>query len=337
MLRSVAVIVTAPVAVFEFGVLTEVFGTDRTADGVPPFDYRVCSPTPGVLLEVEGGGQMLVPHGLDQAVDADLIAVAGGDPDGPFDPAVLDAVRSVVDRGGRALSVCTGAFVLAAAGVLDGRRATTHWLCGAKLAAEHPAIDVDTDVLFVEDGPVITSAGTAAGIDAALHLVRTEYGSRVANAIARRMVVAPHRDGGQKQFIEAVVPLRGSTFGVLLDWALSRLHQRITVADMAARVHMSERTFARRFVDAVGATPHRWLTEQRVLRARELLEVSDLTVDETARRVGYTSAGLLRANFTGIVGVSPAEYRRRFVVPGGRTPEPAALSMQRVKRAHRTG
>ncbi|GAB93595.1 putative AraC family transcriptional regulator [Gordonia rhizosphera NBRC 16068] len=313
-LRTVAVILYREVALFEFGVVNEVFGIDRTDDGVPPFEFLICSPEPGVPLSIGNGAFVIPPHSLDDAVRADLVAVPGGDTDPDvFPPEVLDTLRAVVERGGRVLTVCTGAFAAGAAGLLDGRRCTTHWRYGAKIARLFPKAIVNTDVLFVDDGPITTSAGTAAGIDASLHLVRQEYGPDVANRIARRMVVAPHRDGGQRQFVEAPVPACDSDgFATMLGWMIEHLDQDIAVDDLAARMHMSTRTFARRFVEEVGVSPHKWLTEQRVLHARRLLESTALPVDEVAGKVGFASSTLLRHHFNAAVGVTPTVYRRRF-------------------------
>ncbi|UZF56247.1 helix-turn-helix domain-containing protein [Gordonia polyisoprenivorans] len=313
MLNSVAVLLYGRVALFEFGVLHEVFGLDRTDDGVPAFDFRVASPTPHAALRVDGGVTIAAPYTLDDCLDVDLVAIPGGSTSGEYPQEILDALRTVVERGGRVLTVCSGAFAAGAAGLLDGRRCTTHWRYGDKLARMFPEAEVDTDVLFVDDGPITTSAGTAAGIDAALHLVREEWGPTIANRIARRMVVPPHRDGGQRQFIDAPMPTCADEgFGELLDWMVTHLDRDISVDALAARMHMSGRTFARRFVDEVGIPPRRWLTEQRVLHAKNLLESTDLSVEEVARLSGFASATLLRHHFTTTVGVAPVVYRRRF-------------------------
>ena len=313
MLKTVAVIVQEPVALFEYGVIHEVFGLDRTDDGVPAFDLLICSPTPGVPLASGNGASVIAPHPLSAALDADLVAIPGGrtDIDPPVD--VLDTLREVVARGGRLLSVCSGAFAIAATGLLDGKRCTTHWRHGKLLAERYPAVRVDTDVLFADEYPIITSAGTAAGIDACLYVVREEHGPVVANAIARRMVVPPHRDGGQRQFVAAPVPrCSDDGFGAILAWMVENLDADIAVDDLARRAHMSSRTFARRFVDEVGTTPHKWLTEQRVAHARTLLESTEIGIEQVAGQVGFGSATLLRHHFTSAVGLSPTAYRRRF-------------------------
>lgn len=313
MLNKVAAILHGNVALFEFGVLNEVFGLDRTGYGGPPFDFRICAPDPSQPLSIGNGASIVATHGLDATRDVDLVAIPGGSTSGEYPEEVLDTVRAVVDNGGRVLTVCSGAFVAAAAGLLDGRRCTTHWAYGEKLARMYPAARVDTDVLFVDDGPVTTSAGTAAGIDAALHLVREEIGHEAANLIARRMVVPPHRDGGQRQFVDTPIPECGSKgFAEMLDWLVENLDREVRVDEMAARMHMSPRTFARRFGDEVGVSPHKWLTEQRVAHARRLLETTSLPMEQIATQAGFGSATLLRHHFASAVGVSPATYRRRF-------------------------
>jgi transcriptional regulator GlxA family with amidase domain len=313
MLRTVAVVVQEPVAAFELGVLCEVFGIDRTDDGVPAFDFRVCASRPGEIIRSTSGIGVVATHGLDAARDADLVAVPAGTVDGPFEPEILQVLRETVERGGRVLSVCSGAFTLAAAGLLDGRACTTHWRYAARLAEVCPDAEVDLDVLYVEDGPIITSAGTAAGIDACLHLVRTELGSEVATRIARRMVVPPHRSGGQRQYVESPVPDQPcDSLQDVLDAVLEHLDGDHTVASLARQAAMSERTFARRFSAEVGTTPHQWLTAQRVLRARHLLETTDLDVERIARESGFATGAVLRHHFQRQIGVPPQAYRKAF-------------------------
>ncbi|MGL4746064.1 MAG: helix-turn-helix domain-containing protein [Dermatophilaceae bacterium] len=314
-LRSVAVVLQEPVAVFEYGVLAEVFGQDRSDDGLEPFDFRVCSERPGGL-DSRFDTQVVAAHRLDAAADADLVAVPASDASWAPSPKVRRVIRDAVDRGAWVLSVCSGAFALGAAGVLDGRRCTTHWKHSAELQALHPQALVDPDVLYVRDGNVVTSAGTVAGIDACLHLVRLELGTAAATTIARRMVVPPHRDGGQRQFIERPVPVtEAESLGPVLDQVLATLDEEHTVASLARRAAMSPRTFARRFVAETGTTPHQWITDQRVLRARALLEETDLAVDEVARDAGFGSAALLRHHFTRCTGLSPTAFRSRHRMP----------------------
>ncbi len=319
-LSRVSVILVEPVAVFEFGVSVEVFGVDRTADGVPAFDFRVCASEPGRPLLTENVSPFAVTptHGLDAVDRADLVVASATPPRaGDEYPAdVLEALRSAHDRGAFLLSTCSGAFLLGAAGLLDGRPCTTHWMHAERLQRTFPHARVDPRALFVDDGQIITSAGTAAAIDAALHLVRRELGAAVATRIARRMVVPPQRDGGQLQFVETPIPQStADSLSPLLDWVVEHLDERHNSASLARRALMSERTFARRFVAETGTTPHRWLTKQRILAARTLLEDSGLGVEQIAIRVGFSSAVVMREHFRREVGLSPADYRRRFVVP----------------------
>ena len=313
MLRTVAAIVIDQATPFEFGVLCEVFGIDRTEEGVPPIEFRVCGERPGVPIPTTVGAGLVAEQGLDGLDDADLVAVSAATIRDDYPPVVLDALRQAAERGATLLSVCSGAFILGAAGLLDGRRCTTHWRYSEQFRTRFPSARLDPDVLFVDDGNVITSAGTAAGIDACLHLVRRELGSAAANAIARRMVVPPQRDGGQRQYVELPIPdCTADSLTPLLTWLLANLKAEHSVADLARRATMSERTFARRFVAETGTTPNKWLTMQRVLHARHLLEDTALSVDEVADESGFGSAALLRHHFNKIVGVAPKDYRRTF-------------------------
>jgi len=315
-LHSVAVLVPEDTAPFEFGVLHEVFGKDRTDDGVPAFDFRVCAVRPGVPLAFgsSAAGLQLVPsHGLDAARGADLVAVPACPQEATQPAELLQALRDAQQNGAIVLSVCSGAFVLGAAGLLDGRSCTTHWRYAEKLAAEFPLARVDREVLFVDEGNLITSAGTAAGIDACLHLVRRELGSAVATRIARRMVVPPLRDGGQRQFIELPIPeCVGDSLGPVLGYLIEHLSEEHSVRELAGRVAMSERTFARRFVAETGSTPAKWLALQRLRHARELLEETELGIEQVAARSGFGTAAQLRHHFTRAVGVPPGDYRRSF-------------------------
>jgi transcriptional regulator GlxA family with amidase domain len=313
MLHTVAAVLIDRSAPFEFGVVCEVFGIDRTDDGVPPFDFRVCGERAGEPLPTTMGVQLTPEHGLDALRDADLVTVPAAEIRADYPPAVLAALRAATERGSILLSVCSGAFLLGEAGLLDGRRCATHWMHAAELAARFPAAAVDPDVLYVDDGDLITSAGTAAGIDACLHLVRRELGAKVATAIARRMVVAPQRDGGQRQFVQTPLPeCTGESLEPVLTWMLSHLATDHSVAALARRAAMSERTFARRFAAETGTTPQRWLSLQRVLHARHLLEQTVLSVDEVARQTGFGTPALLRHHFYRAVGVTPTNYRRTF-------------------------
>ncbi|HST41182.1 MAG TPA: helix-turn-helix domain-containing protein, partial [Conexibacter sp.] len=264
------------------------------------------------------GFPIVAEHGLDELERAGTIVVPGsvGAEESTPPPAVLDALRAAAERGARILSVCAGAFALAHAGLLDDRRATTHWADAELLAARFPRVTVDPDVLYVDEGQVLTSAGIAAGLDLCLHVVRCDHGAEVAADYARRTVIAPHRDGGQAQFIEAPVATVAEVASVPLDrtrtWALERLHEPLPVERLAAHAHVSPRTFARRFRAETGTTPAQWLLHQRVLAARRLLERSDAPVEQVAADCGFGSAASLRAHFARATRTSPSAYRRAF-------------------------
>jgi transcriptional regulator GlxA family with amidase domain len=321
MLNTVAVVLIEDFAPFEFGVLCEVFGMDRTDDGVPRIEFRVCAQRPGVPLATRVGLHVVPVLGLDALAGADLVALPAALIRADYPEPVLAALRAAAARGSTLLSVCSGAFILGAAGLLDGRRCTTHWRYADEFADRFPAARLDPDVLFVDDGDVITSAGTAAGIDACLHLVRRELGTATANAIARRMVVPPQRDGGQRQFVDLPIPGTADSLQPVLAWMVEHLRDDHTVAELARRAGLSERTFARRFVAETGTTPHRWLTMQRVLHARRLLEETRLGIDGIAQSAGFGTAALLRHHFHRIVGVAPHDYRRNFATRPTTTPK----------------
>lgn len=317
---TIACIVDDGVSAFELGVAAEVFGTDRTHLGVPRNDFRVVTAAPGPVRVAGGLGlPVMVEESLDFADGADIVIVA------PYDECSTDAecslpvarvLQRAVARGARILTMCTGAFVAARAGVLDGRRVATHWAHTDELAAEFPQLEVERDALWADDGPVTSSAGTAAAIDASLHLVRELQGAQVAATIARSMVVPPLRDGGQSQFaIGPVASQRAATLAPLIDWMVEHLDEEHTVAALARRATLSERTFARRFREELGTTPAAWLTSQRVQRAQQLLEATDLGLDAVAQQAGFGQAALLRHHFTRQLGVSPSAYRRRFACP----------------------
>jgi transcriptional regulator GlxA family with amidase domain len=317
MLRKIAVVLMEDVALFEFGVLAEVFGIDRTDDGCPPFDFKVCSTTPGVPMNTSSHSAVIAPYGLEELEDADLVALPATTWRGSYDERILDALRKAHERGAILLTVCSGAFVLGAAGLLDGRCCATHWRYADKFREQFPDAKLDADVLFVDDGDIITSAGTAAGIDACLHLVRRELGSAVATRIARRMVVPPQRDGGQRQYVEVPVPeASGESLQPVLDWMVGNLTIEHTVPELARRAQMSDRTFARRFVAETGTTPLKWVTTQRVLHARTLLEQTRLGIEQIATESGFGTAALLRHHFRRVVGVPPQDYRRTFQTAG---------------------
>jgi transcriptional regulator GlxA family with amidase domain len=312
-ISSVAVLAYEGVSSFGLGVTAEIFGCDRSAEGLPRYDYTVTATAPCVI-RTDAGLPIIVEAGLDRLSAADLGIVVCWDRTGVLPPApVLEALRAITERGGRVLSQCTGAFVLAAAGLLDGRRATTHWKWAGELASRYPAVRVDPGVLYVADGPVITSAGTAAGIDACLHLLRLEHGTAVANAVARRMVVPPHRDGGQAQYVPVIVGNAEdpANLAAVQQWALQHLDEPISVDDLAARTLMSPRNFARQFAARTGTTPHQWLIGQRISRAQELLEHTGEPVDRVAAECGLTPL-MLRRHFARRCGTTPQAYRRTF-------------------------
>ncbi|MCU0284534.1 MAG: helix-turn-helix domain-containing protein [Candidatus Nanopelagicales bacterium] len=311
-LHRVAVLVDDDVSAFEFAIACEVFGLDRSDAGLA-FDFRVCSVRPGPLRAT--GFTMQTEHGLADAARADLIIVPplglGYQPP----PELVACLTGAVQRGARVMALCSGAFVLARTGLLAGRRATTHWRYTERFAAEFPDVDVVPDVLFVEDGPILTSAGTAAGIDLCLHLIREEFGARAANAVARRMVVPPQREGGQAQYVRHPVPeVAAESLAPVLDWAQEHLAEDLSVAVLAKRALMSPRTFARRFREETGTTPHHWVLTQRVALADRLLEEGDLPIEGVAERCGFGSATMLRHHFRRLRGTSPNSYRRTFGV-----------------------
>ena len=315
---DVAVVVLDGVAPFELGVVCEVFGVDRSGDGLPAFRFDICSPD-GRPVRTPHGFDLVPTHGLERLAQADLVAVPAVPVDGPVPDEVLTALRAAAGRGARVLSVCSGAFLLGRAGLLDGRRCTTHWMHADELARRFPLADVDCDVLYVEDGPVVTSAGTAAGIDACLHVVRADHGARVAGAIARRMVVPPHRDGGQAQYVETPVAVHeAESLQPLLEQVLATLDADHTVESLAAQAFLSPRTFARRFRAETGTTPHAWLSARRVELAAVLLEESDEPVERVAAQAGFGTAAALRHHFSAARSTTPQAYRRTFRAPAAR-------------------
>ncbi len=311
MLRTVVALAIPGLAPFEFGVLCEVFGIDRTAMGGPEFDFRIATAEPGPV-RTSLGFDIVVEQDLSVAAEADLIAVSARSI-GPVDERYLEVIRAAEARGAWVLSVCSGSFVLGESGILDGRRSATHWMYADEMQRAYPSTIVDAEVLFVEDRGVITGAGTAAGIDACLHLVRRELGAAAATVIARRMVVPPQRDGGQSQYI-APPPLEAddSPFSRLTEWMLDHLDQELTVDELAHQAHMSSRTFSRRFRAEQGVSPAAWLNRQRTLRAQQLLEQTQESVDEIARLCGFGTAAVLRHHFLRTLHTTPRDYRRTF-------------------------
>jgi transcriptional regulator GlxA family with amidase domain len=311
MLKKIALLALPGVAPFEFGVVCEVFGIDRSEMGGPKFDFVIATADPGPV-RTSLGYTMSIENDLSAADDADLIAVPAHEFT-HIDERYLEAIRRAEARGAWVLSVCSGAFALAAAGVLDGRRATTHWMHTDRLASWYPGTAVDADVLYVEDGKIVTSAGTAAGIDAALHIVRKELGASVANVVARRMVVPPQRDGGQAQYIQSPIAEDcADSFAAVADWMLDNLAQDLTVDQLAKKALMSSRTFARKFRADMGTTPAAWLNRQRLMRAQQLLEQTSQGLESIAAETGFGTAAVMRHHFVKTLQTTPTAYRRTF-------------------------
>jgi transcriptional regulator GlxA family with amidase domain len=310
---SVAVLVQDGVEPFGLGAMCEVWAEPyHPEDDNPVLDFVVATPRPG-RVRGPSGFDLYVEHDLAAAAAADLICIAPKRNYLEPSPEVVETVVSAHARGAFVFAHCTAAFVLGEAGLLDGRRCTTHWRHVDVLAERYPRALVDQDVLYVQDGTIVTGAGSAAGLDAALHLMRQQFGARTAAAAARRMVVPPHRSGGQAQFIARAVPdCDAETLGPLLAWIVENLGEDLSVDELARRSHMSARTFARRFRAETGTTPHSWVTAQRVQAAEELLELTDHSVDWIADEVGFGNAATLRHHFTRARGVSPQQYRRTF-------------------------
>jgi AraC family transcriptional regulator, transcriptional activator FtrA len=300
---------------FEFGIAIEVFGLPRPEMGPDWYRFAVCAVDQGRMRAV-GGFQLVADGGLELLEDAGTIIIPGwrSAHGAPVPPALIESLRRAHARGARLMSICSGVFVLAAAGLLSGRRATTHWRYVERLSAAYPDIRVEPDVLYVDEGSVLTSAGSAAGIDLCLHVVRHDFGAEVANRLARRLVVPPHREGGQAQFIERPMPpaREGTRFGPLFDRMRARLAEEQTVAGLAAETGMSVRTFLRRFKAATGVPPGEWLLTERLLRARDLLETTPHSIEDIAVASGFGSSATLRHHFRARLATSPAAYRARF-------------------------
>ncbi|MDT9691348.1 helix-turn-helix domain-containing protein [Streptomyces sp. P9(2023)] len=316
-LHRVAVLALDGVIPFELGIPSRILGGAHTEDGRPLYDVRVCT-LDGAPVRTSDGFSLVPEHGPEELAAADTVVVPPTHElrtlaeDGRLAGTVGDALARI-RPGTRVVSICTGAYALAAAGLLDGRPATTHWWEAAHFRSLFPSVRLDEDVLFVDDGDVLTSAGAAAGVDLCLHLVRRDHGSATANAVARHCVVPPWRDGGQAQYIERPVPEpTTATTAPTRAWALERLDRPLTLTELAGHARMSVRTFTRRFRDEAGTTPGQWLTSQRVELAKQLLETSDLTVDHIADRAGFGSGNSLRQHMRALVGISPAAYRRAF-------------------------
>jgi transcriptional regulator GlxA family with amidase domain len=310
----VAVAVTDQAPIFELAVACEVFGIERTDLVDPWYELRLCAAQRGPI-RTAAGLRVDTPYDLADLAAADTVIVSAMHRPLQLAPPrqLLDALRQAHARGARLAAICSGAYALAAAGLLDNRPATTHWMYAADFADRFPAVKVDPDVLYVDDGQILTSAGTGAGIDLCLHLVERDHGAAIANTVARRMVVPPHRDGGQAQYVQ---PARVATvflgLGPVLDWARENLDRPLTVADLAERARLGQRTFVRRFAETTGTSPLRWLTTERIRLAQQLLETTDEPVERIARRTGFGTAANLRQHFGRATSVSPQTYRRVF-------------------------
>ncbi len=310
---NVAVVVADELSPFEFAVACEIFGYERPELISPWYDFAVCSYESRAVV-TETGFSIGQLEGLDRLEAAGTIIVPPFKARGEHLGDLYESLRRAHGRGGRIVSLCTGAFVLAEAGLLDGRRATTHWMHADEFARRFPQVSLDPSVLYVDEGDILTSAGSAASLDLCLHLVRSDFGAEVANALARRLVVPPHRDGGQSQFVETPLTTvsTDTLFADTLTWIQAHLDEPLTVAELAERAAMSPRTFARKFRDTTGTSPHRWVLAQRVVLAQRLLETTDLAVDIIASRCGIGDAANLREHFRRVVGTSPNAYRRTF-------------------------
>ncbi len=300
---------------FEFAIATEVFGLPRPEMGPDWYRFAVCAVDAGPL-RATGGFHVMADGGLELLEEAGTIIVPGwrGADSEPVPPMLIEALRNAHGRGARLMSICSGVFVLAATGLLAGKKATTHWHYAERLSTAYPDIRVEPDVLYVDEGSVLTSAGSAAGIDLCLHVVRHDFGPEIANRLARRLVVPPHREGGQAQFIERPVPpvREGMRLGPLFDRMRARLTQEQNVAELAAETGMSLRTFLRRFKAATGMPPGEWILTERLVRARELLETTPHSIEDVALASGFGSAATLRHHFKTRLGTSPAAYRGQF-------------------------
>ncbi|MES2246981.1 MAG: helix-turn-helix domain-containing protein [Pseudomonadota bacterium] len=312
--ETIAVVAFDGISPFHLSVPCMVFGEDRTDTGAPRFRVQVCAPEPGPLA-TNAGFTLVVPHGLEAIRRAQIVVVPSWRDDGrPAPPALIRALQAAHRRGATVVGLCLGAFVLAEAGLLDGRPATTHWHLAAAFAKQYPQVVLQPEVLYVDDGDVLTSAGTAAGIDCCLHLLRVRYGADTANRAARRMVVAPHRQGGQAQYIQQPVPAAAERDRLtpLLEWLGRHLQVPHELDELARRALMSRRTFTRRFRESTGTTVGQWLQNQRLALAQRLLETTDRSVERVAADAGFGSAVLLRKHFATAFKVSPTVYRRQF-------------------------
>jgi transcriptional regulator GlxA family with amidase domain len=320
--HRVAVLVRPGLRPMELGIVHQLFRTAVSPAGEPLYEVLTCAAAPGEV-RTDADFPIRVSHDPEALAEADTVIIPATQPDdtetcGVLPAALADAIARI-RPGARIASICTGSFVLAAAGLLDGRRATTHWMSVEQFRRLFPAVDLDPDVLYTDEGTVLTSAGEAAGIDLCLHMIRCDHGSAVANTVARRAVVPPHRDGGQAQYIQRPVPpAPDSSTAPARIWALGHLDQALSLRELAAQASMSVRTFTRRFRDETGISPAVWLIQQRVERARQLLENTDLPVDRIAAQAGFGTATSMRQHLHATLGISPSLYRTTFRGPSGR-------------------
>ena len=314
--HRVVVIAYEGLGTFEFGIVAEAFALKRPELNVPWYRFAACSIEPGPV-RATGGVMIEASSGLGALRRADTIVVPGWNPDEPPPATLLSALRNAYRRGARVVSICSGVFVLAAAGLLDGKRATTHWRYVDRLSQRYPKITVAADVLYVDEGRVLTSAGSAAGIDLCLHIIRHDYGAQIANQVAKRLVVPPHRDGDQSQYVASAVPTgAGRSLSRVLEWAQANLQHELSIVALAKQARMSDRSFARHFRAEVGVTPHRWLNRQRLFAAQQWLETTAESIDHIAEKVGMGTAATLRHHFRNAFRTSPTAYRKRFSTVG---------------------
>jgi AraC family transcriptional activator FtrA len=298
---------------FEFGCTVELFALNRPELGVTWYDFKVCSTERGIL-QAAGGIEVRVPNSIALLDKADTIVIPGWrDADEPPPPALLKKIRAAYERGARFCTICSGVFVLAAAGILDGKTVTTHWRYAEKLHKRYPSVAVEPNALYVDEGQILTSAGSAAGLDMLIHLVRRDYGARVANMVAQRLVIPPHRDGGQAQYLPRPIPSdERNRLSRLLDWARSHLSIDHTLDSLARRSSMSPRTLQRQFKETVGLSPYEWLVRERIAMAKDLLQASDQPLPRIAELVGFKSQETFRHHFRRLIGTNPTAYRNQF-------------------------
>jgi len=312
--RSVAVLAYNGMSLFETGIVTEVFGVRWPGVPDPWYELVICAENPGVVSTV-GGGTLQTPHGLDALVAADTVLIPSvSDVDAQISPELTEALQRAHERGARIASICSGAFALAAAGLLDGRRATTHWIYADRLRERFPAVEVDPRPLFIDDGDILTSAGSASGLDLCLHLVRQDLGPAVANQLARRLVAQPFRDGGQAQYIETPVRAEDPDDPIArsMAWALEHIDEPISLEALARFLHLAPRTYLRYFTRTTGMSPIKWLIAQRVQASLPLLEATSTPIEEVATAVGFQTAVTYRHHFSCQMKIAPSAYRRSF-------------------------